>query len=421
MKTVGVIGLGYIGLPTAGLLAESGCRVLGVDVQELVVNTINAGKIHLHEPGLEQVIQRAVASGNLSATLTPAPCDVFLIAVPTPFKDGFAPDISYVESATRLIVPVLKNGDLIILESTVPVGTTARVQEIVLELRPELLRSKNPVEFAHCPERVLPGKIIEELVNNDRIVGGLSESATRRACEFYKVFVKGQIVPTDARTAELCKLSENAFRDVNIAFANELSMICEKLGIDVWELIDLANRHPRVKILQPGPGVGGHCIPVDPWFIVDSAPELAHLIRTAREVNTSKTHHIIETIQAKLKHSSVKAIACFGFAFKANVDDFRESPAMEIIEAIAADPQITIFAVEPHAKSLPASLARFGNVKLVSIEDALKNSEVVTMLVEHREFGILTAENLRGKQIVDTRGVWRKLDLAGEPAIRKAS
>ena len=415
MKSIGIVGLGYIGLPTAGLLASSGFDVLGIDIQAHIVKLINSGSIHIQEPGLESLIQKVVQQGRLRATQKPEACDIFIIAVPTPFKENFAPDISFVEAAAELIAPVLKNGNLIILESTVPVGTTQRVQKIIRARRPELFAKGNVMHFAHCPERVLPGQILEELVKNDRVVGGLTTEATNQACRFYEKFVAGAVVPTDARTAELCKLSENAFRDVNIAFANELSMICDKLDIDVWELVQLANRHPRVKILQPGPGVGGHCIPVDPWFIVSSAPEQAKLIRTSREVNTKKTHFVIEQIKKVLHEANETTIACLGFSFKANVDDFRESPAMEIITALALDKKLKILAVEPHVKTLPESLAQFHNVQLLSLKDAVHRAQVIALLVDHRQFVQMQPSELRGKQIVDPRGIWHKMQVAAPP------
>jgi UDP-N-acetyl-D-mannosaminuronic acid dehydrogenase len=402
--------LGYIGLPTSGVLAANGFQVLGIDIQKHVVDTINKGQIHIHEPGLEDVIREAVTSGKFRATTKPEPCDIFIIAVPTPFKEQFAPDISYVESATALICPVLKAGDLLILESTVPVGCTERMAEIVREKRPDLFAgTRSKMQFAHCPERVLPGQILKELIANARVVGGLDETATMRACEFYRHFVKGEVVPTDARTAELCKLSENSFRDVNIAFANELSMVCEKLGIDVWELIELANRHPRVKILQPGPGVGGHCIPVDPWFIVSSAPKEARLIRTSREVNTAKTHRVVDQVKTFVKQSGQKSVACLGLAFKPNVDDFRESPAMEIVEDLAKDKNLKIHVVEPYANGkMPAPLDKRKNVQLTDLENAFRKCDVVVLLVDHKEFSNVTATGLAGKSIVDTRGTWRQ-------------
>ncbi len=408
MKSVGIVGLGYIGLPTAGLLCANGFKVLGIDIQATVVETINQGKIHIHEPGLETLIKTAVEKGSLRASQKPEHCDIFIIAVPTPFKENFLPDISYVESATDLICPSLKNGDLVILESTVPVGTTERIKQIVEKKRPELFQKNSTVHFAHCPERVLPGQILEELTKNDRVVGGLSDKATELACEFYRHFVRGEVVSTDARTAELCKLSENAFRDVNIAFANELSMVCARLNIDVWELIQLTNRHPRVKILQPGPGVGGHCIPVDPWFIVSSAPAESRLIRTAREVNTRKTHYVVEQIRKELHDSGEATISCLGFAFKANVDDFRESPATEIIAELAMDSRLRILAVEPFAQTLPEALKDFRNIQLVGIEQAFQTSKVIALLVDHKQFIDLDSSYLNGKKLVDTRGIWRQ-------------
>lgn len=408
---VGVVGLGYIGLPTAGLLAGRGYNVLGMDINVEVVKTINTGNTHLHEPGLADVILKAVKSGKLVATTEPQACDVFIIAVPTPFKENFSPDIDFVESATRFIAPAIKAGDMVILESTVPVGTTQRVAEIIREMRKDLFPEGGEarVDFAHCPERVLPGKILHELVHNDRVVGGIGTKATERACTFYRSFVKGEVVATDDRTAELCKLTENAFRDVNIAFANEISMICDSLKIDVWELIALANRHPRVKILQPGPGVGGHCIPVDPWFIVSSAPELSDLIRASRKVNMHKTHFVVDKIKSEVRAAGGKTVVCLGCAFKPNVDDFRESPAIDVISELAADKNLKIFVVEPYAKKLPESLAHFGNIHLTPFEEALAQSSVLALLVDHDEFKFPDPALLSKKRVVDTRGVWRNI------------
>ncbi len=331
-----VLGLGYIGLPTASIFATKGKRVLGVDLQSHVVETINKGKIHIEEPDLDILVRAAVQSGNLVASTKPECSNVYIIAVPTPFletENGRLPDLSYVESASRSIAHVIKPGALVVLESTSPVGTTEKVRDWLLD---ELGTgfSDTDFHFAHCPERILPGQMLKELVTNDRIAGGLSPEASERAKELYEIFCSAEIFVTDARTAELAKLTENSFRDVNIAFANELSMICDKLGIDVWELIHLANRHPRVKILSPGPGVGGHCIAVDPWFIVSAAPEQARLIRTAREVNDSKPKHVLNLIREKANRFRDPVIACLGLTFKADVDDMRESPALHIVEQV---------------------------------------------------------------------------------------
>jgi len=409
-----VLGLGYIGLPTASIFATKGKKVLGVDVVPHVVETINAGHIHIEEPDLDVLVRAAVRSGNLRAATQPEPAAVYIIAVPTPFHKGVdqhkTPDLSFVEQATRSLATVVPAGALIILESTSPVGTTEKVRTWLLdELR--LRRSSDAAAlgasllFAHCPERILPGQMLKELVANDRIAGGLTPAASYAAQALYRTFCTGEIFLTDARTAEMAKLTENSFRDVNIAFANELSLICDKLKIDVWELIRLANRHPRVKILQPGPGVGGHCIAVDPWFIVDAAPEQARLIRTAREVNDSKPEWVIERIKHAAKRFPQPVIACLGLAFKADVDDLRESPAVEIVAQLAHDQVGEILAVEPHVKALPAILN--GKVKLVGAADAVTRANVVVLLVNHKAFASTEKKHLEGKAVIDTRGFWK--------------
>lgn len=391
-KSICVVGLGYIGLPTASLLASRGYKVQGVDVCPEVVEIINAGDIHIREPELDVVVRSAVESKRLKADLEPASADVFILAVPTPFKGDHEPDLSYVEAATRNIAPVVKQGDLVILESTSPVGTTEKVAEWLAEERPDLLDGEsgcgaNPCPgllIAHCPERVLPGHIMRELVENDRIVGGVNEASTRAAVNFYKTFVSGEVLETDARTAEMSKLAENTFRDINIAYANELSIICDKLGMDVWDLIRLANHHPRVNILQPGSGVGGHCIAVDPWFIVSQTPEDSRLIRTAREVNDYKPAFVFNQIRDKLDGRQI--VACLGLAFKPNVDDLRESPALQIAGMLADDPSLQVLVVEPHITQVPSCLAAHENVTLISLQDALEQADVVAVLVRHSEF-----------------------------------
>lgn len=406
-----VLGLGYIGLPTSSIFATRGKKVLGVDVVPSVVETINAGRIHIEEPDLDVLVRAAVQSGNLRAATAPASADTFIIAVPTPFKavadNPRAPDLAYVESATRSIAPVVEPGNLVILESTSPVGTTELMRDWLAD---ELKKTGRDVAvdtllFAHCPERILPGQMLKELVSNDRIAGGITPEASQRARDLYRCFCTGEIVLTDARTAEMAKLTENSFRDVNIAFANELSLICEKLNIDVWELISLANRHPRVKILQPGPGVGGHCIAVDPWFIVSAAPQEARLIRTAREVNDSKPHHVIAKVKARAGRFKAPVIACLGLAFKPDIDDMRESPAVEIVEHLAHDKVGQILAVEPHVRALPKSLQ--GKVELCSAQDAVSRADIVVLLVNHRAFSAIDRALLRDKVLIDTRGFWR--------------
>lgn len=405
-----VMGLGYIGLPTASMLATKGHQVLGVDINEEAVKTINSGNIHIVEPDLDILVKSAVHSGNLKASLLPEEADTFILAVPTPFmataSNPKAPDISYVEEATRTIAPYLKPGSLVILESTSPVGTTDRIMEIIVELRPDLLSqtpgSHNPPVFlAHCPERVLPGHIIRELVDNDRIIGGVTRASAEKAKELYRTFCNGDIFLTDARTAELAKLTENSFRDVNIAFANELSLICDRLGINVWELIELTNRHPRVNILKPGPGVGGHCIAVDPWFIVSAAPEEAKLIRTAREVNDHKPHWIINKIRGKADRFKNPVIGCLGLAFKANIDDLRESPALEITRELMAAGIGKVMACEPNVNG------GFQEFPLFELEEVLRESDIILVLVDHEEFREIDREFLKEKVVIDSRGIWR--------------
>lgn len=409
INKVSVIGLGYIGLPTAAVIASRGINVVGVDVSQNAVDTINAGKIHIVEPDLDMVVQAAVTTGKLKATLTPEAADVFVIAVPTPFKDGHKPDLSYIQAAAEAIAPVLEKNNLIILESTSPVGATEQLAKWIKELRPDL---SNPLDnvssadlfIAHCPERVLPGRVLEELVTNDRIIGGLSAACAQKALALYSVFVRGECIVTNARTAEMAKLTENSFRDVNIAFANELSMICDELHINVWELIKLANRHPRVNILSPGPGVGGHCIAVDPWFIVDSAPETAKIIRAAREINDSKPHYVINKIKQAADEFKRPVIACLGLAFKADIDDLRESPALDIAQQLAKQAVGEIIAVEPNISALPEGLASL-HITHMSLEDAMNKANIVVVLVDHSEFKSLSLEIIKNKIVIDTRGL----------------
>jgi len=411
-----VLGLGYIGLPTASIFATKGKNVLGVDVVSRVVETINAGKIHIEEPDLDILVRAAVGSGNLRAATQPEPAMTYIIAVPTPFhksaSNAKTPDLSFVEQATRSLASVVPAGALIILESTSPVGTTEKVRDWLLNE----IQQRRPAEttalcaslrFAHCPERILPGQMLKELVSNDRIAGGLTPAASLAAKELYRTFCSGEIFLADARTAEMAKLTENSFRDVNIAFANELSLICDKLKIDVWELIRLANRHPRVKILQPGPGVGGHCIAVDPWFIVDAAPEQARLIRTAREVNDSKPEWVITQILQAAAGLAQPVIACLGLAFKADVDDLRESPSVEIVEQLAHRTKGDILAVEPHVKALPTILAKHENIKLTDLTTAISAANIIVLLVNHKAFGGVDRKCLDGKVVIDTRGFWQ--------------
>ncbi len=383
-KKICVIGLGYIGLPTAALLAYRGYDVHGVDVVQNTVDIINRGEIHIVEPELDTFVHAAVNSGKLKADLKPAEADVFIIAVPTPFHDGYVPNIDYVVSATKALAPYVKEDDIVILESTSPVGTTDKVEDVLKEEGVDTSK----LHIAHCPERVLPGHIMRELVENDRIVGGTTPEATEATVEFYNTFVEGEVLSTDAKTAEMAKLTENSFRDTNIAFANELSILCDKFDIDVWELIALANRHPRVNILQPGAGVGGHCIAVDPWFIVHAGGEDAKMIRTAREVNTYKTEWAIEKIKnAALKFENENGrkakVACMGLAFKPDIDDLRESPALYIARKLKAD-GVDVLAVEPNIES-------HSEFDIINYREAVKQADVITFLVAHKEFKELDA------------------------------
>lgn len=416
-ETISVIGLGYIGLPTAAVFASKGKKVVGVDINARAVETINRGAIHIVEPDLDQVVHAAVTRGDLRATTQPKAADAFLIAVPTPFKDEHQPDLRFVKAAAESIAPVLKKGDLVILESTSPVGSTEQMADWLAAARPDLRFPQHgdtpDIFVAYCPERVLPGQVMVELINNDRVIGGMTPACSARASELYRLFLKGECVETNARTAEMCKLTENSFRDVNIAFANELSLICADQGINVWELIALANRHPRVNILQPGPGVGGHCIAVDPWFIVAQNPELARLIRTAREVNDAKPQWVLDQVKTALadcltqtgKRASDITIACFGLAFKPNIDDLRESPAVGVAQKIAEWHSGTTWVVEPHIEQLADALA--DKAVLVSAGQALEQADILVMLVDHRAFRAIDGASVQQNWIVDTKGVWR--------------
>ncbi len=397
-KRVCVIGLGYIGLPTASLLGTKGYDVLGVDVSPRVVETINQGNIHIVEPDLDILVKSAVQASKLRAAPTPSEADVFIIAVPTPFTDGRQPDLSCVREATRAISPHLRPGNLVILESTSPVGTTDEV--VARMLADDGHAVGTDIFVAHCPERVLPGRILVELIENDRVVGGINEASTQKAVEFYEEFVRGDVIATNAKTAEMVKLTENSFRDVNIAFANEISMIADAEEINTWEVIELANRHPRVNILQPGPGVGGHCIAVDPWFIVHRSPQYARLIRTAREVNDHKPEWVLERVRAKAEKFKNPVIACLGIAFKADVDDLRESPAMDIVRQLQNEQIGQLLICEPNLRQHP-------DFTLMAMQDVIKEADIVLLLVDHKPFRKLTAAQLKEKIVIDTRGIVR--------------
>ncbi|MBT9301073.1 MULTISPECIES: UDP-N-acetyl-D-mannosamine dehydrogenase [Pseudomonas] len=410
-----VMGLGYIGLPTAAIFASRKKQVIGVDINQSTVDIINRGAVHIVEPELELLVHAVITQGYLRATTTVEPAQAFLIAVPTPFKDNHEPDLSYIRAAVEALAPVLKKRDLVILESTSPVGTTERMAQWLARARPDLTfptthGEASDIRVAHCPERVLPGHVLRELVSNDRIIGGITPACSAAAAQLYQTFVKGQCIITDARTAEMCKLTENSFRDVNIAFANELSMICAQLKINPWELIRLANHHPRVNILQPGPGVGGHCIAVDPWFIVSKTPELAQLIRTAREVNDRKPQWVIQQVKLALanlllKRADLRAgnvrIACYGLAFKADIDDLRESPALFIARQLGEELGVTLLLVEPNIEALPTDMSMHS---LTDTADALERAQIHVLLVKHREFASMSS---RGADllVIDAAGV----------------
>lgn len=397
------IGLGYIGLPTSALIADNKIKVHGVDISQHVVDTVNSGKIHIVEPDLENIVAHAVNSGFLVAGITPVAANTYLIVVPTPFKGNHEPDISYVQAATESIIPLLKKGDLYIIESTSPVGTTEKMMELIFSKRPEL---QDQIYLAYCPERVLPGNVMYELVNNDRVIGGVNDASTTKAIEFYKLFVKGQLHATNARTAEMCKLTENSSRDVQIAFANELSLICDKAGINVWELIKLANKHPRVNILQPGCGVGGHCIAVDPYFIVSDYPLESRIIGKAREVNNHKAFWCAEKINEAKKEFQIKnnrspKIALMGMAFKPNIDDLRESPAKYIVQRVLQDANDEeYFIVEPN-------ITEHNIFKITPYEEAIQKADIVALLVAHNEFKKISFRD--NQSVLDFCGVTNKI------------
>jgi UDP-N-acetyl-D-mannosaminuronic acid dehydrogenase len=397
--SVCVLGLGYIGLPTASVLATKGFRVYGMDVRADVVDLINAGRIHIEEPDLDMVVRSAVNSGQLTAGYEPQPADVFMLCVPTPIRPDHSPDLSYVEQAARAIRPHVRAGNLIILESTSPPRTT---EDIVLRLAvPDGMKVGQDVFVAHCPERVLPGRILLEVVQNDRVVGGVTTACTQKALAFYESFVNGKVHGTSALVAEVTKLVENSYRDVNIAFANEVSVLADRLGIDAWEIIELANRHPRVNILTPGPGVGGHCISVDPWFLVHCDPEHTSLIRMAREVNDAKPHYVVQQIETLARQFTAPRIGCLGLTYKADVDDLRESPSLEIVRELRERQLGEIMACDPYV-----SPTRFTEFPLCELSDVLAQCQILVLLTDHRHFRHVPRRILQQKVVVDTRGIW---------------
>lgn len=429
-KTISVVGLGYIGLPTAAVFASHGVKVLGLDVNKDVVTTINQGKIHIIEPDLKEAVKKAVEKRMLRAMTAvnftnqeakEPRIDAFLIAVPTPFKNSsYTPDLSFIESAAQTIAPALQTGSLVILESTSPVGTTEQLAKWLAKARsdlsfPQTHGEASDIRIAYCPERVLPGQVLQELISNDRVIGGLTPKCSQAACDLYNIFLKGECVITTARTAEMCKLAENSFRDVNIAFANELSMICDQLDIDIRELIQLANRHPRVNILQPGPGVGGHCIAIDPWFIVSKTPEQARIIRTAREVNDEKIQWVLDKIDQAVQQIVAKGIAietvniaCLGLAYKANVGDLRESPALSIVQSLVQKYPGRIAVVEPHLQSLPDNLQEGGAVAMRETQAAVDWADIIVALVGHSQFKSICFAHVHDKIFVDVAGIKEK-------------
>ena len=410
--TLAVVGMGYIGLPTATVLATRGIQVIGVDVNPRIVEAISRGETPFIEPDLAVAVSGAVAMGRLSMARNMPEADAFIIAVPTPFNPDHTADLSYVQAAAEQVALKLRPGNIVVLESTSPPGTTEKVSRWIGAVRPDLkmphvVGASADIFVAHCPERVLPGRIMIEMITNNRVVGGLTTSCALKAASIYRVFAQGEILLTDAASAEMAKLVENAYRDVNIAFANELSLITEALRLDVWEVIRLANQHPRVNVLSPGPGVGGHCIPVDPWFIVAAAPDLAKLIRTAREVNDHKPHHVADQVIAKARRFVSPSIACLGLTFKANVDDIRESPAVEVVSLIASGlPEVEIMVADPYVSELPEALRSNANLSLVNAGEAVNLADIIVLLVEHDAFKALRHMRQNGKVIYDTRGAW---------------
>lgn len=411
--TVAVVGLGYIGLPTAAVLASHGFQVVGVDTNEAVVDAVNAGNVPFVEPDLDVAVAGAVSRKWLCAQGTMPAADVFIIAVPTPFKDANQPDLSYIDAAARAIASVLRGSELVILESTSPPGTTRRLARIIGELRPDLDlalsddHGPNAVHFAHCPERVLPGRIMTEMIENDRIVGGLCSASTNHAASLYRTFCKGKVLTTTAATAEMAKLAENAYRDVNIALANELSRVADVLDIDAWELISLANHHPRVNILKPGPGVGGHCIAVDPWFLISAAPDEARLMRQARSTNDARPTQVVTDLESAVRRTESKSVTLLGLSYKADIDDLRESPSILIATEFARRmPRVDVRVVEPHVTELPPVLENMSNVRLVDFMAASLEEGVLCVLVDHTVFRTLAVTDMRASAIIDVCGLW---------------
>jgi UDP-N-acetyl-D-mannosaminuronic acid dehydrogenase len=414
-ESVCVIGLGYIGLPTAATLASRGMEVIGVDINPRVVEAVSAGQPYFSEPDLDMLLRAATTLGKLRATAQPEPADAFLIAVPTPFREDHSPNLDYIDAAADAIAPALLPGNVVILESTSPVGTTARLADRLARARPDLRFPPSretellDVHVAHCPERVLPGRMVRELIENDRIIGGMTEACAEHAEAVYRVFLQGNVFRTDAATAELVKLVENASRDVNIAFANELSLICDQLGLNVWHVIELANRHPRVSILQPGPGVGGHCIAVDPWFIISTAPERARLIRTAREVNDAKPKFVVAQIRERAERFKRPVIACLGLTYKPDVDDTRESPAIAITEQLARCGHERLLVSDPNLSGLPEQLAPLPNVEFCDTREAVRQADIVALLVAHSSFRKIPREELMRRVVIDATGLTHRL------------
>ena len=409
--SVCVVGLGYIGLPTAAFIASKGVKVTGVDVNPTFVESINRGEVPFFEPGFEELLKRVVDEGYLKAQAEQIQADAYIVCVPTPFREDYKVDTKYINAAAEAMAPHLRPGALVVLESTSPPGTTEAMAKHIIELRPDLSldeNDENAIFVAHCPERVLPGQIMEEMENNDRVIGGLTPRGTQMACDLYGTFCTAELLQTNATTAEMAKLTENSFRDVNIAFANELSLISDRLGIDVWELIEHANHHPRVNILQPGPGVGGHCIAVDPWFIVSSVPEEARIIKMARDVNDGKPEWVIKKVKEALDGKPDAVVAALGIAFKNDIDDLRESPSLNIVKQLGQEnPQLDIRVVEPNVNALPDSLAAIPNVSQQDLDTAIAEADLILLLVNHKEFVALDTTKLQGKTVIDTKGIWR--------------